>query len=357
MGSYDKKYFLGANSCEGFYSEFTNCYCPEDNWKAYIIKGGPGTGKSSFMKYIAAQADKAGIECELCVCSSDPQSLDGVILPKLKTVILDGTAPHVVEPVYPGACEKLLDFGQYWNDDCFRGKEAEILNVTRQNKALHKMASRYMSAAGQLILDNLKISSACTDKEKTHAFAQRLAAKCIPKKSGCGHEWIRFTQGITPLGVVSYSQTITASAKRVIPIADPYGSASGIIIDVIRQYAIEAGYDIISLKNPFLPSKLYDHIIIPELSLAFVTENEYQHFKTDERRIHARRFVNSTQLHNSRKRMQFNRKAVKQLLLSAAETLSEAKRVHDGIEKYYIHSMNFEALTAFAESFSKKLLS
>ena len=52
----DLKYFLAANSCQGFVSSFNNCYDAERGWKAYIIKGGPGTGKSSFMKFVAKSA-------------------------------------------------------------------------------------------------------------------------------------------------------------------------------------------------------------------------------------------------------------------------------------------------------------
>ena len=44
-------YFLAANSGQGFYSKFGECYDAHNGWKAYVIKGGPGTGKSSLMKY------------------------------------------------------------------------------------------------------------------------------------------------------------------------------------------------------------------------------------------------------------------------------------------------------------------
>ena len=50
------KYLLGANSCEGFVSYFADNYDALSDWRAYIIKGGPGTGKSSFMKYITVRA-------------------------------------------------------------------------------------------------------------------------------------------------------------------------------------------------------------------------------------------------------------------------------------------------------------
>ena len=54
MKKSDIKYFLAANSCEGFYSVFDKAYLPDGEWRAYIIKGGPGTGKSSFMKRFAS---------------------------------------------------------------------------------------------------------------------------------------------------------------------------------------------------------------------------------------------------------------------------------------------------------------
>ena len=58
MKKNDIKYFLAANSCEGFYSVFDKAYLPDGEWRAYIIKGGPGTGKSSFMKRFASYAEK-----------------------------------------------------------------------------------------------------------------------------------------------------------------------------------------------------------------------------------------------------------------------------------------------------------
>lgn len=350
------KYFLGANSCEGFYSVFDKSYSAKDGFKVYIIKGGPGTGKSSFMKYFAAKAEEKGIKAVLCPCSSDPQSLDAVILPEKKIVIMDGTAPHTVDPVYPGACEKILNFGEFWNDGAFTADRDKIIEATLKNKALHKTAARYISAAGELIADSYKTALACTDTEKTAAYADSLCRRLIPKKQGEGKEWVRFIEGITPVGVVSYSGTVTGSAEKTVIISDDAGSASNIIINAVRKYALKNGYEIITVKNPFLPSLITDHIIIPELSLAFATENEYMHFKTEARRIHARRFVSSKSIHKSRERMKFNKKAVKQLLLSAAATLSEAKSVHDVLESYYISAMDFKALTAFADDFAEKNL-
>lgn len=350
------KYFLAANSCEGFYSVFDKCYLPDGEWRVFIIKGGPGTGKSSFMKKLAAYSKSKGIKTLMCPCSSDPDSLDAVILPEKKRVIMDGTAPHTVDPSYPGVCETILNFGEYWNDSLFAGKENEIIKTTLCNKALHKTAARYIRAAGELIADNYKTALACTDKIKTEQFAYGLCKRVIPtdKSCTCGSEWIRFLGAITPKGIISYVDTIDSEVTSKIIIKDSYASASNIIMEYAREYALKNGYDIITVKNQFLPSLLTDHIIIPKLNLALVTENEYNKFDTAERRIHARRFVSSANLHLSRERIKFNKKAINELLLSACETLSNAKAVHDKLEEHYINAMNFDMLNKYAGEFAKK---
>ena len=87
-------FFLGANSPGGFVSRFEQVYEKDGSWRAYIIKGGPGTGKSTFMKKLASLAMQMGTEVHLAPCSSDPMSLDAVILPSIRCCFMDGTAPH-----------------------------------------------------------------------------------------------------------------------------------------------------------------------------------------------------------------------------------------------------------------------
>ena len=91
------KSFCAANSGEGFLS-FFDTLLDEKNQNVYYIKGGPGSGKSTLLKEIASRADDA----ELVLCSGDPASLDGVILPEQQAVIIEATVPHSHEPRYPG---------------------------------------------------------------------------------------------------------------------------------------------------------------------------------------------------------------------------------------------------------------
>ena len=350
-----QKFFLGANSADGFISHFSDSYIPGE-WKAYIIKGGPGSGKSSFMKYIAAKATDRGYTVILTPCSSDPQSLDGVIIEELKTVILDGTAPHVVEPSLPGACENIINLGEFWDSEKLFSHAEEVRQTANRNARLHKTVSAYLSATGEVMKDNLKIARSCTDRAATLKFARRTVKKYLPEKAGSKTEFVRFIGGTTPEGFLSFSKTVTDFYRNIIVIDDKYGAASGEIMKYLRAAAIQSGYGIITLKNPILPSELIDHILIPELSLAFVTENDLIKFDTDSRRIHARRFTDNRSLRAYKARMLFNRRVSNELLKGAIYTLKKAKAVHDELEKYYIESMDFNSLTRFAECFAEKLL-
>ncbi len=355
MKETNTKYFLAANSCEGFINHFADCYNPYDNWKAYIIKGGPGTGKSSFMRKIADKAEKSNVEYILCPCSSDPHSLDAVILPRKKTVILDGTAPHTIDPKYPAVCEQILNFGQFWNSEKIKLNK-EIIEITDLNKALHKTASRYLASAGQIMLDSYKTALACTKKVEVKTFADKLCKRYIPKKNGIPYEWVRFIGGITPDGVIAYPQSIKNCCQKLIIISDKHRACSNIIINEVRNYCLINGYEIITLKNPFLPTVITDHIIIPELNLAFVTEDNRLVFDSDVRRIHSRRFTSNKLLHNSVSRLKLNRKVSDSLLLAATDTLKQAKTVHDRLESHYIAAMDFESLNNFSENFCRELL-
>lgn len=92
------QYFLGANSPAGFYSLYDQLLPAQTARSIYILKGGPGCGKSTLMRAVAQTLSRAGAECEYILCSGDPASLDAVVFPGLKAALVDGTAPHAMAP-------------------------------------------------------------------------------------------------------------------------------------------------------------------------------------------------------------------------------------------------------------------
>ena len=97
-------FFLGTTTPAGFKGYFAEL-CREDGRRMYLIKSGPGCGKSTLMKRLA---DRAGEPVERIHCSSDPDSLDGVVFCRQGAALVDATAPHVLEPEAPGAEETVI---------------------------------------------------------------------------------------------------------------------------------------------------------------------------------------------------------------------------------------------------------
>ena len=82
------RFFLGANTPQGFVSRFDQLADPTDGWREFVIKGGPGAGKSTLMKRVADfAADRCG-QVELIHCSSDADSLESCLIskPRLRMV-------------------------------------------------------------------------------------------------------------------------------------------------------------------------------------------------------------------------------------------------------------------------------
>lgn len=89
-----RRMFLGGNTSQGFFSYYDYILSQEEAAKIICIKGGPGVGKSTFMKKIGKEMLDRGYDVEYMHCSSDNNSLDGVVVPEIKVALLDGTAPH-----------------------------------------------------------------------------------------------------------------------------------------------------------------------------------------------------------------------------------------------------------------------
>ena len=88
------QYFLGANSAQGFVSLYDELIDESQASAFYVLKGGPGCGKSTLMKKIGEKMEGAGYAVEYILCSGDPDSLDGIVIPEKGVAIVDGTSPH-----------------------------------------------------------------------------------------------------------------------------------------------------------------------------------------------------------------------------------------------------------------------
>lgn len=344
-------FLLGALSPTGFCGYYAQAVSDNGGTTAALLKAAPGCGKSTLLKRVADELVLQGEKVELIHCSQDPQSLDGVICKKRKFVIVDATSPHSLEPEYPIAFEDIISLYSALDRGFLQQNRKALVTLFKKCKGLQERATRYITAAGSLLQDSMRVAVSCTDIAKAQAFAAGLGQKYFAKNGSGAFEDIRLLSAITLDGLIFYDETVKKLAKNLIVLEDEFGAASKAMLHVIRAEALKREHKIITCYCSMSPYDKIEHIFIPELSVGFVTSNQYHAIEnTDCRVIHCARFCDKEGLKLRRKRLRFNKKAIAELFCQASIIQAEAKECHDELESYYVRAIDFKILDkAFAE--------
>ncbi len=346
-------FFLGVLSPTGYGGYFKQVTLNQEN-NVVLLKGTPGCGKSTLIKKMSDYFVSNGHMVECIHCALNPNSLDAIVCDDNKFALLDATAPHLIEPKYPVAFEQIMPLYYCLNVKKISKNRKEIIAKYQDKALLTDRVVRYMAAAGSLLCDTQRTSATFCDFTKAANFAQIISRKYLPvKKSDLplnGEEKTRFLSAITQDGIIFYKDTITKLANNIIILHDNYGSISKHILFQLRKEALSKGYKIITCYCSMSPFDKIEHIIIPELNFAIITNNAYHSLSVEKtknikiRNIHCERFCNKQSMLLRKKRIQFNKKATKELLNQAQELLIKAGKCHEEIEKYYIEAADFTAL-------------
>ncbi len=340
-------FFFGANNKTKYYSLYNEIYNPYIDGNHIILKGGPGTGKSTIMKKVSDKLESKGLFVERGYCSADPNSLDAVIAPEINFSILDGTAPHIFDPTLPGVNEHIVDLSVAWDKKLLKEFSKEIGEKQKENQFLHKKAVDFLKTAAVIDTENAIIVNEYSDMEKIERYALRLSKRLIPDRKNRvkGKVYKRFLSGITPEGVVTQYDTIVSLSEKIITIDDEFSVCSPYIEEVVSAFAVNSGYDIYKCYCPLFPDYKPEHIIIPELKLTLFSQNEYHNSLTgDIKKISTLRFFDKDGLNKNKEKLEFGRAAKKELIDETIKKLSKALSVHDELEKYYINATNFDVI-------------
>jgi len=165
---------FGTNTMDGVVNEVPSLI--KDLDVVYHVKGRAGTGKSTFMNKIAdAACLDHGLDLELYHCSFDPNSIDMVRIPALKTCLFDSTDPHAFQPKDKEK-EKVIDIYEEavapGTDEKY---EKEINELTNSYKSYMKQGVTTLKEEGKEIVkaDNEKAFS----ETKVNQMVKDIQAK------------------------------------------------------------------------------------------------------------------------------------------------------------------------------------
>lgn len=342
-------YFLGANSKDGFYSLYSGFPDKKADF-LHIIKGGPGTGKSSFMRRIGEAAERLGLDVEYVLCSGDPDSLDGVYIPALGSAWVDGTAPHVGEPKCFGVDADYVNIGSFLSLPFTEDEKNYVNQISNSYKALYDGAYGYLRAAAAL--RDAAAAQPMTDSEKAVIFKRidNLLDKSLGHKAhGCGKCTRRFISAISCLGDFRLTDEISKLCKLSFRLAGDRGHVSA-ALDYAARAAAARGADIICCPSPLNPEEV-EAVLIPEASLAFLS-TDFAVGSAKRIRLGAR----SAASPELKAEQQEAAKLEKRLMTAAYKKLRQAKTLHDDMESIYKAHMDFASLTRFTNAEIKRLI-
>ncbi len=324
-----RKCFAAANTYQGFKSYFDEYFTSKEYQKIYVLKGGPGTGKSSFMKRVSALFQTKG--CDVCeiYCSSDPKSLDGVIVENenKKIAILDGTAPHERDAVIPGAIDELINLGKGWDNKWLIAQRDRIIGLNDEKKKSYKTAYSYLGIAGKA--SEMITSPLITQFDKTKVkywaesfFKESYRNNTVSEKSVLLSSFGRFGEYRLPNEYEIGAKVIGIKGDRF-----SVGVLLRLVTDLLKQQSIRFTH----FPNVLSP-ELTDAIYLPHQSILITYKDDGSISASDFFRIG-----------------DVDRERIKKAIFLHDEALDEARRhfaiasnLHFELEEIYSYAMDFD---------------
>ena len=343
-------YFLGGLTSEGFKTDFSETIYSQNKF-TYILKGGPGTGKSTIMKKIA-ETFSDNDDIDLYYCSSDEKSLDAVVLNKKEVVIVDGTSPHTFDPIYPGVKQTIIHLGDFWNAETLKKNEEDIILATKENSEWHKRCRRYITALSSINSDIYSIGLSALNKNKLSGFIERFLKKNITdKKSDTGKVSFKKYSVMTRNGYIS--QEIPYKNKFFL--CDSLFAGSDFMLRKLEKFITDRGYDIIVSKCELCNNVLYEHIAIPELDMVLISSTPLNKIEPDDIKINFSRFYFHNKVSEKKERLAFSKKALSNMADEAAKCMKKAKEIHDELENFYVSAIDFEKINKLTDKLIKEI--
>lgn len=359
--------FPGGNTSQGFYSFYDNIIAPDAN-KIFVIKGGPGVGKSTLMYKIAIELLSKGYDVEFLRCSSDPSSLDGVYFPTLDIALIDGTAPHIVDPKNPGVVDEIVHLGDFWDENKLRKNKQNVLEDNKKIAKYYKIAYSYLQEA-KTIHDRIEsyytdsVNFALVNRKIDEIANDTFSSKLLNLKNNeLAKQRHMFINAITPEGFVSETANLLNNVKTLYVLKGEPGTGKSTLCTRIAILAQQKGFATELYHCPIDPNKL-DALLIPELQIAIINASPPHSYnlKTANTLINLKvinfnDYLDYENLKPYQKELSEDKEKFDIALDNAIEFLKRAKNIHDHLESYYIAAINFEQVNIVKEEILKKIL-
>lgn len=348
MNIKERDFFAAANSSNGFKSYYDRIFRNGDVDYLYIIKGGSGTGKSRMMHDLADVALKNNDTVEYFYCSSDPKSLDGVIFKNKRIAVIDGTAPHTVDPKLPGCIDGILDVGRFLNSKKLIENKKTIEKIVSEKSRLYDIAYSYLSCAGEADKICDKITAKAFDYVKAGIWADRFL-NSFKSSENCS-ENVRICSSISYMGKLRHS-TFETLADRIYRII-PKSGAEYLLIRTLYDHAKKYSLRMTVSYTPLDDNKI-DLIYFEDDGVCVTVSDE--NTEKDYIRVNTERFCDKEMHRQYKNRLKCLSKIREEQINSAIEVMKEIFELHLELEVIYSSAMDFDAKEKYTVEIAERI--
>jgi hypothetical protein len=283
-------------------------------------------------------------------CSSDPTSLDGVII-NAKVAIIDSTAPHTVEAELAGARDILVDLGRFWNEDGLCSECERIKTFIGKKKYAYSLAYRFLSSAMQSDIASRELMMPYVNKNHLVRIVKRLTRSI--SSDGSYECKIGLSRAIGMNGRCMLD-TYLSLANKTIFIEEYYGIGNLVLCEICEE-ARNKGCRISISYDPLSPECL-DSVFFEEGKILFMLSEPRKKGAVSLRRILDMASLSKSEKNGLKAKSRHAKRISDALVLAATDELKCAGKAHFELEKIYRENMDFSALDLYTSRLIEEII-
>ena len=331
--------FASSHTSQGFYT-----FIPElikGLGRVYILKGAPGTGKSTFIRLVGETMSEQGLEVEFWISALDAITPDGVYLPQLDIAIINGSLPESIDPRYPGVKEQLINLGEYWEPAKIEAHRVEIIDMVDQMEISQQQVYKLLKEAGRVKEEIRQINAQNLNMEKLGLVIQQLAAEILESRPGEKHY---FAGALTIDGLVDYIHELSNACQKRYIFQGPAGSGKSMVIGELARQARERGY-FLEYYHCGLEVDSLSMVIIRDLQIALIEAGNVEISpKPWDTVVDLGLCMDNSDAGEVKEGSSVNYRIFESLLLEAQQQLEKSSQNNKALKKFYTGAMDFSRL-------------
>lgn len=261
-----------------------------------------------------------------------------------------------MEPKYPGAVDHYINLDAFYDTESLKAHKNTIIEIGQRHRLLIKRAECCIKTAADMLDGLYEVLQTEEAQKAVYKRAKGIIFREIKSTNRkIGRIRVRFLSAFSDQGNICRFDSIATQCRRVYAVDNNLGF-SDMLLSVMAEAAMNCGYDIILCLSPIMPDKI-EHLMIPKLSLAFISQTSEQKYTGSVyRHLRLDTLADHSILRTVRSRIRFAKKISQSLFDEAQSLLVEAKFVYEELEAVYNPYVDFNGVFTLAEDHIRKLL-